>query len=64
MVNQGVLEIKIQTNGPLIFRGVAIIRDTSEKEIFRKVGGLCRCGQSKNSPLCDGTHANVNFIAD
>jgi CDGSH-type Zn-finger protein len=22
---------------------------------------LCRCGQSKNKPFCDGTHATVNF---
>ena len=22
---------------------------------------LCRCGQSRNNPFCDGTHARVNF---
>jgi len=22
---------------------------------------LCRCGQSDNKPLCDGTHVAVNF---
>jgi len=22
---------------------------------------LCRCGQSKNKPFCDGTHGSVNF---
>jgi CDGSH-type Zn-finger protein len=24
---------------------------------------LCRCGQSKNKPYCDGTHAHVGFRA-
>lgn len=23
--------------------------------------GLCRCGESKNKPFCDGAHVNVNF---
>ena len=24
---------------------------------------LCRCGQSKDKPYCDGTHVTVGFIA-
>lgn len=64
MANEGVLEIKVQANGPLIFRGAACIKDTSGQEIMRKVGGLCRCGNSSNDPFCDGTHAKVEFIAE
>jgi len=64
LLNEGVLEIKVQTNGPLIFRGVACIEDAAEQKIIRKVGGLCRCGQSANSPFCDGTHTKIDFVAE
>jgi len=29
----------------------------ASKELYT----LCRCGQSNNKPLCDGTYRNVNF---
>ena len=64
VVNEGSLEIKVQANGPLIFRGVACIQDTAQKKIMRKVGGLCRCQQSSNRPFCDGTHSKIDFVAE
>ncbi len=63
-VNEGDLEIKVQENGPLIFRGNACVKDSSGKEVNRKVGGLCRCGRTNNAPFCDGTHTKVDFIAE
>ncbi len=62
--NEGLLEIKVQANGPLIFRGAACIQDTAQQKIMRKVGGLCRCQQSSNRPFCDGTHAKIGFVAE
>ncbi len=62
--NEGLLTIKIQKNGPLIFRGDACIQDASGQKIFRKVGGLCRCEKSANRPFCDGTHSKIGFEAD
>lgn len=65
LANKGTLEIKVQTNGPLLFRGAVCIQDSLQQEkIFRKLGVLCRCGQSSNSPFCDGTHNNIDFVAD
>ena len=63
LVNEGVLEIKVQANGPLIFRGVVCIQDAQQQTILRKVAGLCRCQHSNNRPFCDGTHAKIGFVA-
>ena len=30
----------------------------------KKVAALCRCGESSNKPLCDGTHAKSGFEAE
>ncbi len=64
LLNEGSLEIKVQANGPLIFRGAVCIQDTRQRKIMRKVGGLCRCQQSSNRPFCDGTHAKIGFVAE
>ena len=29
----------------------------------KKITALCRCGQSKNMPYCDGTHKECGFTA-
>lgn len=62
--NQRLLSIKVQANGPLIFRGNACIEDARGQKIFRKVGGLCRCEKSANRPFCDGTHSKIGFVAE
>jgi CDGSH-type Zn-finger protein len=30
----------------------------------KPVTALCRCGQSKNKPFCDGAHKSCGFAAD
>jgi CDGSH-type Zn-finger protein len=51
-------------NGPLfVSGGVPIERADGEPlEVCNRVT-LCRCGQSSNKPLCDGTHAEIGFKA-
>jgi CDGSH-type Zn-finger protein len=48
--------------GPLWLRGgIAVVAaDGFEYEVRNRVT-LCRCGESKNKPFCDGTHAAIGF---
>jgi CDGSH-type Zn-finger protein len=46
-----------------------IIEATENGPYLVKVDGniiaaLCRCGQSKDKPYCDGTHGKVGFKAE
>ena len=69
-------KIKVSKNGPyLIYGGIpiqkqVIIADSdgtatewqpSTKYPPQEKYALCRCGQSKNKPFCDGTHVKVSF---
>ena len=51
-------------DGPLWVRGGISIttQDGYTYEVRNRVT-LCRCGQSKNKPFCDGTHADIGFEA-
>jgi CDGSH-type Zn-finger protein len=68
--------IQITKNGPyLVYGNVPLIKATiqcdrhgiplkwviEEKTFPGKVYSLCRCGQSKNKPFCDGTHVRAGF---
>lgn len=56
------VQIGVQRDGPLLVTGgVRVVRaDGQELEIRNRVA-LCRCGQSKIKPLCDGTHKEIGF---
>jgi CDGSH-type Zn-finger protein/nitrite reductase/ring-hydroxylating ferredoxin subunit len=51
-------------DGPLwVTGGVPIVRSDGIPLEPRNRVTLCRCGQSKNKPLCDGTHSEIGFEA-
>lgn len=54
-----------QCAGPVWVRGEVQVMsaDGFHYEIRDRVT-LCRCGESKNKPFCDGTHAAVKFQSD
>jgi CDGSH-type Zn-finger protein len=59
--------IKARDNGPFLVEGPVTIVDAAGG-VFQIPPGkpavaLCRCGQSKNKPFCDGSHKTCNFMA-
>lgn len=68
-------KIKIIKNGPYVVTGNVPLSESiitpKGKGYELKAGRelpqadeyyLCRCGKSKNSPFCDGSHTNNNFV--
>ncbi|MCX9084655.1 MAG: CDGSH iron-sulfur domain-containing protein [Candidatus Methanoperedens sp.] len=68
--------IKVSKNGPYLVSGKIPLFEYSiqsnrlgipmnwileKKYPVKENYALCRCGQSKNKPFCDGTHARVQF---
>ena len=52
-------------DGPLLVRGPFKLVDQDGNEIVvdRDVVALCRCGKSRQRPLCDGSHKLTRFSA-
>jgi CDGSH-type Zn-finger protein len=51
-------------SGPLWLRGgITVVSADGEEYERRNRITLCRCGESKNKPFCDGTHAAIKFHA-
>ena len=54
--------ISVITDGPLWVTGnITIERADGKTAEVRNRVTLCRCGQSKNKPFCDGTHLDIKF---
>lgn len=51
------VEIRVVKDGPLLVRGRCSLIGEDGKIITEEGPlALCRCGRSKNRPLCDGSH--------
>ncbi|MCG8607760.1 CDGSH iron-sulfur domain-containing protein, partial [bacterium] len=56
------VSIEIMENGPLIVKGLRTLRSSKGEALeVKEKFALCRCGASKNKPLCDGTHREIDF---
>ena len=62
------LEIRCRENGPYVVKGPVRIVDHLGNAFTIPPGkdtvALCRCGQSKKRPICDGTHRDCGFQAN
>jgi CDGSH-type Zn-finger protein len=60
------VKITVRPNGPYLVEGECELYDPTGAQI-NTAGqpriALCRCGQSSNKPMCDGTHNKVGFQA-
>jgi CDGSH-type Zn-finger protein len=61
------LVIRCRENGPLVLQGPVKIVDHLGQEFTlpdgKELVALCRCGQSKTKPFCDGSHRACGFRA-
>ena len=56
-------EISVIPDGPLWVSGsIEVQRSNAEPLEKRNRVTLCRCGQSENKPLCDGSHKESGFV--
>ncbi len=73
---ESAIDIKVTKNGPYIVtgkiplfeqiivvdkEGIPVEWGMGKKFPEKEKCGLCRCGESKNKPYCDGTHVKINF---
>jgi len=55
------LRCRTYPGGPTLVRGADALLDPNGDPVplTRRVVAVCRCGRSRNAPLCDGTHRFV-----
>ena len=57
--------VNVVYNGPLYIQGELHIENApGDMPGVNYRAALCRCGQSKNKPFCDGSHNEAGFEAD
>jgi CDGSH-type Zn-finger protein/uncharacterized Fe-S cluster protein YjdI len=60
----GPLRVTVSPDGPLLVKGPVTVRSADGRVALEGGGAsLCRCGNSRNKPFCDGSHLRVEFKA-
>jgi CDGSH-type Zn-finger protein len=61
------MKVKLRTDGPIMLESngqAKMTKNGDETPIPGSMVALCRCGQSKKMPFCDGSHVKAGFKAD
>ena len=54
--------ITLKADGPMVCRGEITVVDAEGAVLLKdNEAWLCRCGQSKKMPFCDGSHRQADF---
>ncbi len=59
--------LNVLDNGPLQISGDELTLRYCREPVLVEAGKdlyVCRCGESKNPPFCDGSHAKTGFVAE
>jgi CDGSH-type Zn-finger protein len=55
--------VRVSRRGPYLVSGKFLFVNTDGKEEIQEGNiALCRCGQSKNKPFCDGSHRRTDVL--
>ena len=60
-IGTGPLTIQPTPNGPNRCEGPLMIRGSDGRSASAGLTFLCRCGESRMRPYCDGTHKKIGF---
>lgn len=62
-MSESKVRIKINANASAMVEAEKIEIEMPDGSIEEKSGKvfICRCGESKNKPFCDGTHKSCGF---
>ena len=62
------VRIRMRPSGPFVVEGPFTLVDSEGNEFSispdKPAVALCRCGESKNRPFCDGAHKSCGFDSD
>ncbi len=61
------ISLTVLDNGPLKVSAESLTLSYCGEAVDVEAGSdvyICRCGESKNAPFCDGSHAKVGFVAE